>query len=151
MSIAINEWAAADQTIQMQLNELQPLCQASGCIGLGRLSLVQDPASIHQRLGALFPVESGNDWLKEYMEQIIGYLDCSDQGPVIFFVNFEEADAVLIYPGTSDTDMNVNNDNWLVISLEPLLLLSMYGAVLGLYETPQGPNIVALEEGDPGW
>jgi len=153
MTIIINRWAETDPDVQAQLAKLKPLYEASGCVGLAQVSLNQDPASIKKKLDALFSNEDEEIWLKIYYKKTLAYLDCgyNKNKIVIFFLSDEEADAFLVYPAVCNENVHISFDNWLVISLDPLLLLSMYGAILGICQTLQGTNIVTLEEGDPGW
>ena len=151
MSIAINEWASVDFEVHALIQQLQPLCQASGCLGISSLLPIQNRAFIKQRLDACLLADGGEDsnWIRELIDVVFGYLDCGDV--LIVFIKLDEADLLLIYSGACNNPVDIDNDNWIIVSLEPFLIMSMYGAVLGICEVPNGFDIVTIAEGDSGW
>src|SRR4051794_32321777 len=114
MTIAISQWAATDQTVRAQLDELKPLCEAKGCVGLSRLCLTQDRASIQQRLDKLFPVpDEDAECFFHHAAEITAYIDCGrgDRQVVVVFLPIEDGDAVLVYPATSESAVDISHDN----------------------------------------
>lgn len=64
--------------------------------------------------------------------------------------NFEGAHAV--YPSKDDSGhFDLENDLWEILAREPLLLRSMFGAVLGFAMSPEGAVCHVLYEGESGW
>lgn len=67
---------------------------------------------------------------------------------------FEGADAVAVSLekpelGNSDqANILIENDKWRIISKEPLLMLSMYSAIIGFKRTVEGVFCHAVDEGD---
>ena len=151
MSISINELASVDFEVHSLIKEVHPLCQASGCLGISALLLIKNRASIKQRVNACLIADrgEGSNWIREFVDDVFGYLDCGDV--LILFVKLDEADVLLMYSGAGNNAVDVNNDNWIIVSLEPFLIMSMYGAVLGVCEKANGFDIVTIAEGESGW
>jgi len=154
MTIAVSQWAREDLAVQRQINEIQPLLKASGCVGLRSLPLIHTRGSIKNRIDELIPSnDEDGEWLRDRIIDISGFIECEEA--IVLFVKLEEADVLLIYKNyiasTSGSQYHINNDNWTIISLEPLLIMSMYGAILGICQAPNAPRIVTICEGDSGW
>ena len=149
MTITVNQWAREDQEVQALIKELQPLCLASRCVGLDALLLVQNPASITQRLDECEIDEDEIDWIKNMITDVASYINCGKT--VLFFSKQAEADVFLIHLETDSSPLDVDNNNWIIISLKPMLIMSMYGAVLGISKGQKGLSLVNIVEGDPGW
>lgn len=70
---------------------------------------------------------------------------------------YEGADAIgigLQKPELGDTDPDnlcLDHDVWCIIQQQPLLLRSMYGAIFGFKNSPDGVDCVPIYEGDDGW
>lgn len=70
---------------------------------------------------------------------------------------YEGADAInVVFEDPVSADdipkiTDVDQDNWHIISKEPLLLRSMYGSILGFKKKAEHVECHVINEGDPGW
>jgi len=157
MSIdVIHEWAKTDEAFRTKLNDILHLIQFSGCLALKEIPVISDRVSITKKLDTLFQKGERAAWFKEDIEKISAYIEIENIEPkaTVVFLKWEEADVVIIYENCSGYDLSphhIVNNGYIIVAVEPLLILSMYGAILGVCKTSKGYDIVTLDEGDDGW
>lgn len=146
----VSEWAAQSPEICDLVSSLQPLCREKDCVGSRYLSMTQDYEQnkkifldlyLSQKLGC-------NDSLEDMASDLIECVNCTNY--LLIFKNDHEGSVLIVQKTISNTYI-FNNDNWIVISIEPVLIMSMYGAILGIHKSTQGVEMETIMEGDSGW
>ena len=116
------------------------------------------PQSVDKVLKLIQSVDPAS---RDITPDVIGVISTSVRAHWLFFHPaddlYEGADAIeitLADPRSSATDpesIEIHHDIWCIIQKQPLLLCSMYGAILGFKNSADGVDCVALYEGHDGW
>jgi hypothetical protein len=117
------------------------------------------PQSAEKVLKLLQHVEDAN--IEDIATSVIGVISERTGSKWLFFDPadhiYEGANAIgisLEKPELGDTDpanICLDHDMWRIIQSQPLLLRSIYGAIIGFQKTKDGIDCVAVYEGHDGW
>lgn len=154
MNVIINQWAREDIDIQKMLNEICPLANKIGCVGVDEIKAININDTNRIRLFEIFHDEFQENWIKQDIENTYLLMEFREDkyDRLLYFINNrDEYDLLLIYKAIKNNLKDVHQDNFIVISLDPFLIINMYGSVLGVTKAGKCQRIVTVSEGDDGW